>query len=293
MKKLLLILAATVALCDPASAQSITANQFPGFGTVAGTAIQGPGVLGAATGTSLALGGATIGTDALGVTGTSSFSSTVTFAGQLGVNIGGSWRLIASAASATVPTIIPNTGSTTTGIGSQANGNMSMVVGGAENTRFSTNIVTLLGTTQLNVATMTQTSAAQSGTNCYNSATGAMTYDATLGCLTSLEETKNIQPGGIPQALPEIMALKPFWFTWKDKKLHRDTNQQPGLGAHATEKVDARLVGYGPDGKLRGVRYTEMVALLVAAIQQQQAEIASLGPMRQCKNLYIRRLVCW
>lgn len=138
----------------------------------------------------------------------------------------------------------------------------------------STKLATFAG--QINVTAMTQTSAAQSGTVCYNSGTGAVTYDATLGCLTSLEERKNIKPGGMPEALPEIMALKPFWFSWKDKPLHHDNDYQPGLGAHATEKVDERLVGYGPDGNLRGVRYPEMVALLVAGMQQQQREIDEL-----------------
>lgn len=337
MKKLLLVLVA-LALCGPASAQSITANQFPGFGTVAGTAIQGPGILGAGTATTLAIGGATIGTDALAVTGSITASGNIVSVGNINLtSSGGNYLLrngntvISSNATAslqlgfgdsdTAPVAqtlrtqgalaggtsnvagVPFTLIISPGKGTGAGGSFIVQTAPAGSTGTavnapvtaltidSTKLATFSG--QINVTAMTQTSAAQSGTNCYNSATGAMTYDATLGCLTSLEETKNIQSGGIPEALPEIMALKPFWFTWKDKKLHQDTNQQPGLGAHATEKVDARIVGYGPDGKLRGVRYTEMVALLVAGMQQQQHEIDGLRVMRACKTLYIRGLACW
>lgn len=40
-------------------------------------------------------------------------------------------------ASSTAPTLVPNKGSTTTGIGAQASGNMSGIVGGAETTRWT------------------------------------------------------------------------------------------------------------------------------------------------------------
>lgn len=100
--------------------------------------------------TSLALGGATIGSNALAVTG----DVTLGTSGGNTVKIGGSgewWAtsaaffdggtaagptLRAVAATATVPTIAPNRADTTTGWGAQASGNISAIVGGAENTRF-------------------------------------------------------------------------------------------------------------------------------------------------------------
>lgn len=123
------------------------------------------------------------------------------------------------------------------------------------------------GAGQLAVTAMTQTSAAQSGTVCYSTTIGALTYDATLGCLASLEELKNIH-GPITGALAKVIALRPFWFTPKDRPEGSDLAEQPGFGAHQVEAVDKRLVGYGQDGKLRGVRYMEMSALLAAAIQE-------------------------
>lgn len=48
-----------------------------------------------------------------------------------------SWGLNTAGASSTVPTLSPNKADTTTGIGAQASGNMSMIVGGAEQGRWT------------------------------------------------------------------------------------------------------------------------------------------------------------
>jgi hypothetical protein len=127
------------------------------------------------------------------------------------------------------------------------------------------------GAGQLAVTAMTQTSAAQNGTVCYSTTIGALTYDATLGCLTSLEELKDIH-GPITGALAEVSAMKPFWFSPINRPAGSDLAEQPGFGAHQIESVDRRLVGYGEDGKLRGVRYMEMTAVLAAAIQELKAD---------------------
>jgi hypothetical protein len=137
-------------------------------------------------------------------------------------------------------------------------------------------LVTLSG--QLAVTSMTQTSAAQSGTVCYNSGTGAVNYDATLGCLTSLEETKNILANiGGAEALALDMKLKPIWFSYKPGPGVTDVAPHAGLGAHATEAVDARLIAYNAKGALQGVRYADSITSLnVAAIQYVQGEFQSL-----------------
>ena len=120
-------------------------------------------------------------------------------------------------------------------------------------------------------ATLSQTSAAQSGTVCYNSGTLLVTYDATLGCLTSLEETKDIH-GPIIGALAKVIDMKPFWFSPINRPPGSDLAEQPGFGAHQIEAVDKRLVGYSEDGKLMGVRYMEMTAVLAAAIKELKAD---------------------
>jgi hypothetical protein len=127
------------------------------------------------------------------------------------------------------------------------------------------------GAGQIAVTAMTQTAAAQSGTVCYSTTIGALTYDATLGCLTSLEEMKDIH-GPITGALAEVEKMRPFWFKPKDRPAGSDLAEQPGFGAHQIEAIDPRLVGYGEDGKLRGVRYMEMTAVLAAAIKELKAD---------------------
>lgn len=122
-------------------------------------------------------------------------------------------------------------------------------------------------------------SAATSGTLCWTVTTGLVNVDTTLACLASLEELKNISgPIDGAYALSVENKLKPFWFGWKfgTPEYSGDRHQQPGLGAHATEAVDSRLVAYGTDGKLKGVRYQEIAALHTAAIQELSRKLAAL-----------------
>jgi len=130
-----------------------------------------------------------------------------------------------------------------------------------------------------NMPNLASSSAATTGTVCWTTSTGLLNVDTTLGCLSSLEELKDIQPGGINHALDTVMALKPFWYTWKkETPEYKGGNHEasPGFGAHQVESVDKRLVGYGADGKLRGVKYEQLTPLLAAAIQEQQKEIDDL-----------------
>lgn len=130
--------------------------------------------------TSLAIGGATIGTDALGVTGTATISGAVNAgnvnvtattvptsgiyrpsSGQLGFSSASAARFALSGdlffsnnasgpalnnigASSTVPTLIPNRSDTTTGIGAQAAGNISLIVGAVEQVRVISTGLTII-----------------------------------------------------------------------------------------------------------------------------------------------------
>jgi len=118
---------------------------------------------------------------------------------------------------------------------------------------------------------------ATTGTVCWTTSTGNLRVNNSTACTASLEEWKNIKWSHAMNGLDIVMKLKPFWFTWKKKEIAAgDKYEQPGLGAHHTESVDKRLVGYGTDGKLQGVRYQELTAVLVKAIQEQQAQIDEL-----------------
>ena len=175
-------------------------------------------------------------------------------------------------------TVLRNNGTSAGGLymGTSTSGANVVIFAGGNVTATNT-AITISGTNQsttfsgqIAVSAMTQTSAAQSGTICYNTS-GAITYDATLGCLTSLEELKDIH-GPITGALAEVAAMTPFWFTPINRPKGSDLAEQPGFGAHQMESIDKRLVGYGDDGKLRGVRYMEMTAVLAAAIKELKAD---------------------
>lgn len=145
------------------------------FGGISGWTTNGSTAITGAASTSLVIGGATIGTDALGVTGTATISGALTagsfiptsssvptngmylgaanqlnFAsnstGHWQMSSGGSFqasntsgpRIVNAAASATVPPVAPNRTDPTTGIGAQAAGNVSIIAAGAEQARYST-----------------------------------------------------------------------------------------------------------------------------------------------------------
>ena len=114
---------------------------------------------------------------------------------------------------------------------------------------------------------MTQTSSAQTGTVCW-SATN-LTYDATLGCLTSDERLKDIL-GPDTGALDRVMRLKPIVYDWKSDapKAAVDPGDHIGLGAFATAYVDERLIARDPEGNPRAWREDAEIADLVAAIQE-------------------------
>lgn len=290
-----------------------TVSPCRAFGTAAGTCIQGAGaggtpssitltngtglpiagITGLGSGVSTLLAGTSSGTVGLAGTASPTFTGTITGAlstwtstaalmanwnssnangPYLALQESGSDHMYIGSAKATLGGNLADGAINVTG-----NNTLFLATNGGSRATVNSTALTLTGI-QFNVSAMTQTSVAQSGTMCYNSVNGGVTYDATLGCLASLEELKVIK-GPITGAISEIVALRPFWYSWKagtPEAASGDLRVQPGLGAHATERVDSRLVGYGPDGKLRGVRYAQMIALLVAGMQDQQRDIISL-----------------
>jgi hypothetical protein len=127
---------------------------------------------------------------------------------------------------------------------------------------------------QLVAANMTQSSAAQSGTVCW--AVAGLTYDATLGCLTSTMEAKDGWHAFTPrEALTIVTRLEAGSFTYK-RDLGLPDGPQVGLNAQQVASIDDRLVGYGPDGKLRGVRYQQTSALYGPAIRALDDDVQQL-----------------
>jgi hypothetical protein len=71
--------------------------------------------------------------------------------------------------------------------------------------------------------------------------------------------------------LEEVMRLKPRVFKWKDREEY-----DLGLVADEVAEVDPLLVTYQEDGQTIGVKYYQMSALLVKAVQEQQKQIEAL-----------------
>ena len=94
------------------------------------------------------------------------------------------------------------------------------------------------------------------------------TFYAFGPCSSLRKYKKNIRTLGL--ALPEVMKLHPVSYTWK-----ATGQKQIGFVAEEMEQIDPRNVEYDK-GKLVGVQYDHMVALLTKAIQEQQKEIEDL-----------------
>ncbi len=80
-----------------------------------------------------------------------------------------------------------------------------------------------------------------------------------------------------PGALQIVERLKPVTFVWKDPKDDGMRGEQIGFIAQDVQKTlpDVVLVEKNAE-KTMGIKYTEIIPVLTAAIQEQQAEIAEL-----------------
>lgn len=105
---------------------------------------------------------------------------------------------------------------------------------------------------------------------CYTATTGQFQRDTNAGgCLVSSERYKHdIEP--LSASLDELMALKPVSFVYNDDV--GVAGRQVGFLAEQTAAVDERLVGFNSDGSPQSVRYMQMTAVLVGAIQQLKTD---------------------
>lgn len=134
--------------------------------------------------------------------------------------------------------------------------------------------VTLSGdaTGQVYAPLLENTSSAQTGTVCSGTA-GKLTVDTTVACLASTRKIKkNIEL--LDTGLGIVMRLQPVAYDLKEERAHE--GRQVGLIAEEVAEVDKRLVAMDGEGEPRAVRYQQLTAVLVKAIQEQQAQITEL-----------------
>jgi hypothetical protein len=85
-------------------------------------------------------------------------------------------------------------------------------------------------------------------------------------CSSSIRYKEKIEPA--PFGLKEVMDMRPITFKWKDRD-----EEDFGLVAEDVEKINPLFVTYAR-GQIEGVKYPQLTAVLVKAVQEQQAEIA-------------------
>jgi hypothetical protein len=122
---------------------------------------------------------------------------------------------------------------------------------------------------------LASSSAATTGTVCWTTGANNLTVDTTVACLASSRRWKqDIESLG--PALDELMQFRPVSYDLKPEFNPAHLGRQIGLIAEEVNDIDPRLVSIDDDGQPRGVRYMQMVALLVKGMQEQQAEISVL-----------------
>jgi len=104
-----------------------------------------------------------------------------------------------------------------------------------------------------------------------------LTSGATSWTSASDARLKNVT-GTYTNALADISQLQPVKFTWKS-----DTENKPQVGVLAQsvvgvvpEAIDTMRVDKEDETEYLGVRYTELIPLLIASIQELKAEVDSL-----------------
>ena len=101
--------------------------------------------------------------------------------------------------------------------------------------------------------------------------TGDMNYSGLLKDLSDRRLKEDIQPLP-PGQLEKIMRLEPVSFVMKKDRQHRT---EMGLVAQDVEPLYPDLVETGPDG-IKSMAYVGLMAPLIKAMQEQQAEIDRL-----------------
>ena len=111
---------------------------------------------------------------------------------------------------------------------------------------------------------------------CYNTSTGAVSYDSSIGtCNTSTARAKHdIQPFEA-DALQAVLRMEPKLFFYNEDQ--NAPGQQLGLIAEDLEAIDPKLVGYDMQGRPNSIKFLgPMFSYMIGSIKQQQEKINML-----------------
>jgi len=132
-------------------------------------------------------------------------------------------------------------------------------------------------------------SAPTTGTVCWTTGTGIINVDTTTTCLLSSRKFKQ-QERPLSSGLSTILKLQPVSYFLKPKYNPTGLGEQLGLMAEDVAKVDSRLVSTESDGSPHAVRYQQLTAVLVKAVQEQQEQIRKMQSQIEVQQKRIDRL---
>lgn len=137
------------------------------------------------------------------------------------------------------------------------------------------NLLQIRGDGNIFAAGLISSTAAQTGTLCWSSSFGLITYDPTNTCLaSSIRYKKNITP--LNEGLSAVMRLRPVSYQLKDEFNPAHLGPQIGFIAEDVQKIDPRLTPLDDKGLPRSVEYMQITALLAKGEQDLQREILGL-----------------
>lgn len=257
--------------CNTAIAAS-TATNATTAANVSGT--------GVASATSLALGGATIGSNGLAVTGTSIFSNKMTLTSSTA-----DWVSIhtSTATSANSYGLEVNAGTTSA--------DFAMLI----NSKASAIYLNVRGDGHIFMPAVSTASGVQTADACFG-ASGEIVSDSVL-CLASSKRFKErINP--FTSGLSEVLKMQPVTYFFKPEfngaQFQKDPNyngERIGLLAEDVRQIDSRLITVEKDGLTpHGVRYQEVVPVLVQAVKELNRKIERLeNEKTTTRNRGVRR----
>lgn len=102
-------------------------------------------------------------------------------------------------------------------------------------------------------------------------------------CSSSLRYKTNVQP--FSRGMELIRKLKPISFDWRENGLH-----DFGLGAEDVKKVEPRLTFDNANGEVEGVKYSQLSAVFVNALNELQDQLKAQNELIQKQELSLKKL---
>lgn len=113
------------------------------------------------------------------------------------------------------------------------------------------------------------TNVATTSAVCYNTGTGLITYDGTLGTCTVSDERLKDRVGPIENALTRLLTIEGFYYTWRDPSL--GSGRQIGVGAQTVERAFPELVSTDSTGR-KSADYQRLTAPIIEALRELKAD---------------------